>query len=316
MNLREIDLNFLVVFDAIYQQQNLTKTGKQLNMSQPAVSNALNKLRDIFNNPLFVKTSQGMKPTPRAESLAEPIHQIIQQLEAVLAEPGDYNPQSSKRTFRLSMSDYSEFLILSKLVNALDHAAPEMCLTGVHTSRKERHKLLESGQLDLAIFSRYPNSEDQGKYNTQFSSITDLYSKKLFEERVVVVARQGHPTIENSISQEQFMECRHALFLPHGEISEQDTVDQVLWEQRIKRKVILSTPHTSSHADIIGKTDLIGTTVERYANAVAQEHNLQTLEMPFEMPVFEMTMYWHARVHQDPACQWLREQIFEVCQGI
>ncbi len=316
MNLREVDLNFLVVFDAIYHQQNLTKAGEQLNMSQPAVSNALNKLRDIFNNPLFVKTSQGMQPTPRADALAEPIHQIILQLKSVFLEPRDYRPQVSQQTFRLSMSDYSEFVILPKLLNILSEIAPDIQVTVVHTSRKERHKLLESGKLNLAIYSRYPNQEFQEKYNTQFSSITDLYSNKLFNERVVVTAREGHPFIQNKITMKQFLECSHALFLPHGEIPEHDSVDQILLAQGTKRNVTLRTPHTSSHADIIGKTNLIGTTVERYARATAVENNLQVLEVPFQHPPFEMTMYWHTRVHQDPANRWLREQIKEVCRAI
>ena len=128
MNLRAVDLNFLVVFEAMYQERNQPKAGKRLNMSQPAVSNSLKKLRTIFNDRLFVKTVEGMQPTPKAEKLAPLIHEVINQLKSIYSEFAEFQPKSSKQVFRLTMSDYSEFVILPDLLNRLEKSAPKFRL--------------------------------------------------------------------------------------------------------------------------------------------------------------------------------------------
>jgi len=316
MNLREVDLNFLIVFDGMYQERNQSKTGKRLNMSQPAVSNSLNKLRFIFNDRLFVKTVEGMQPTPKAEELAPLIHEVINQLKSIYSEFSEFQSKSSKRTFRLSMSDYAEFMILPTLINQLEESAPDVQIKVHHTTLKERHRFLSTGKLDLVIFSHYPQDFGQHKFNVQFSTTENLYRYKLFNERIVVIARKNHPAIKEKISLKLFLKLQHAIFFLHKDTFPVDPVDQRLHELCEKRKIKFMTQRTSTLAEIISKTNLIGTMVERYAKKISVLNDLQILELPFNMPTFQMTLYWHARVNHDPANTWLRNEFIKVSQSI
>ena len=315
MNLSGIDLNLLVSFDAIYRTKNLTKAGETLGISQPAVSNALHRLRILFEDPLFVRTSQGMQPTPLAEKLAEPIGNILIQLTFVLQREKDFRPEKCNRTFWLSMTDYSESILLPQLMELLSKEAPKVKIMVFHSSREERHKLMESGKLDLAIFSHYPNnSEGHGKFNIQFKSTTDLFQQKLFDENEMCIARKTHPIIRNTITLQQFLECAHIDFTAHQGISEMGVVDKVLQEKKYKRKIVLQVSNSKTVAEVISKTDLIGVMVERLARSLASFRSLQVLPIPFEMPKLEMTQYWHARNHNDPGHRWLRNLIRNIAK--
>ncbi|MCG8530272.1 MAG: LysR family transcriptional regulator, partial [Desulfovibrionales bacterium] len=174
MNLREVDLNFLVVFEAIFLERNQSRAGKRLNMSQPAVSNALNKLRVIFNDGLFVRTAAGMEPTPKAERLAPHVMGVIQQLKSLYSEFSEFRPETSRQVFRLSMSDYSEAVIFPDLINRLEARAPDIQIKCRHTRFIDRYRLLSTGKLDMAVFSHYPRDFRQEVFNGQFSSTEDL----------------------------------------------------------------------------------------------------------------------------------------------
>lgn len=314
MNLREVDLNFLVVFEAMYRERNQSRAGKLLNMSQPAVSNALNKLRSIFNDRLFVKTAEGMQPTPKSEKLAPLICKVIDQLQSIYSEFSEYQPQSSKQIFRMSMSDYSESMIFPNLLNRLEKSASGVQIKVHHTRLNDRHRFLSTGKLDLAVFSHYPLEFKQDKFNVQFSTTEDLYQQKLFDERVVVIARKNHPQIKGRISLELFLKLQHAIIFLHKDTSPLDSVDQRLRELGKKRKIKFMTQRTATLAEVVGKTNLIGTMVERYAKSFSACHDLQVLELPFDMSDFQMTLYWHARVNHDPANIWLRNEFINVCR--
>lgn len=316
MNLREVDINFLVVFEAIYRERNQSKAGKRLNLSQPAVSNSLNKLRSIFNDRLFVKTIEGMQPTPKAEKLAPLIHDVIIRLKSIFSEFSEFQSESSKQIFRLSMSDYSEFVILPNLLNRLEKSAPKVQVQVHHTKLNERHRFLSTGKLDLAVFSHYSQNFKQDKFNNQFSTTEDLYQGKLFDERVVVIARKNHPKINGDISLKLFLKLQHAVIFLHKDTFPVDSVDQRLFELGEKRKITFMTQRTSTLAEVISKTNLIGTIVERYAKSYSILHDLQVLKLPFEMSTFQMTLYWHARVNHDPANIWLRNEFISVCQSL
>jgi len=316
MNLRSVDLNFLVVFEAMYQERNQSDAGNRLNMSQPAVSNSLNKLRSIFNDRLFVKTAQGMQPTPKAEKLAPLVHEVMNQLISIFSEFSEFQAESSKQVFRLSMSDYSEFVILPSLINRLEKSAPKVQIKVLHTKLIDRHRFLSTGKLDLVVFSHYPQDFEQDKFNVQFSTTEDLYQQNLFDERVVVIARKNHPQIKGKISLELFLNLQHAIIFLHKDTFPVDSVDQRLHELGHKREIKFMTQRTSTLAEVISKTNLIGTMVERYAKSFSILHDLQVLELPFSMSPFQMTLYWHARVNHDPANIWLRNEFINVCKAL
>ncbi len=194
MNLGSVDLNLLVVFDTIYQNKNLTKAGEKLNISQPAVSNALLRLRELFDDPLFVRTSQGMLPTPLAEKISVPIGHVLEELKTVLRKDPEFIPEKCDRTFWLSMTDFSESLILPQMMELLSNEAPKVKITVFHSSREDRHKLMESGKMDLAVYSHYPEKkEGHDKFNIQFTSKAGLYQQKLFDENEMCIVRKNHP---------------------------------------------------------------------------------------------------------------------------
>jgi len=316
MNFKRIDLNLLVVFDIIYQKKNLTKAGENLNISQPGVSNALNRLRELFNDPLFVRTSQGMLPTLKAEELADPIKRVLLDLNNIINIEKEFIPKNCDRTFWLSMTDFSETLLLSRIIERLKQEAPKVNITVFHSNREERHKLLESGKMDLAIYSHYPkHKEGDDKFNIQFTSKTDLYQQKLFDEQEVCVIRKDHPIISQSITIKQFMQCDHIHFAPHQGMKEVGVVEKVLMEQKLKRKIKLKVSNTMAMLDIVSRTDLIGVVVERLAMHFAENRNIKILPVPFEMPKLEMTQYWHERHHNDPPHKWFRNIIHKISKN-
>ena len=313
MNLREVDLNFLVVFEAMFLERNQSRAGKRLNMSQPAVSNALNKLRVIFNDRLFVKTAAGMGPTPKAERLAPHVHKVIQQLKSLYSEFSEFCPETSRQVFRLSMSDYSESVIFPDLINHLEAVAPDIQIKCCHTRFSDRHRFLSTGKLDLAVFSHYPGDFRQEVFNGQFSSTEDLQRLPLFKERVVAIAQRDHPRIHGRMDLETFLDLPHAMISLHNDTLPVDSVDQRLRELGLKRRIKFMTQRTATLAEVVGRTHLIGTMVERYARKYAPCHHLQILDLPFDMAAFEMSMYWHKRVHLDPAHIWLRDMMVSAC---
>ena len=315
MNLREVDLNFLVVFEAIFQERNQSRAGKRLNMSQPAVSNALNRLRSIFNDRLFVKTAEGMQPTPEAERLAPLIDDVIHQLKTIFSEFSQFQPQTSRQIFRISMSDYSESVIFPNLLNRIETSAPRIQIQVLHTKLSDRHQFLSDGKLDMAVFSHYARNFKQDTFNVQFSTTQNLHQEKLFDERVVVIARKNHPDIKGRISLNQFLNLQHAIIFLHNDVSPSDSVDQRLQELGKKRDIRFMTQRTATLAEVISRTNLIGTMVERYAKSFSIRHGLQVIKLPFEMESFQMTLYWHARVHHDPANIWLRNEFIKTCQS-
>jgi DNA-binding transcriptional LysR family regulator len=316
MNFYRIDLNLLVVFEVIYTKKNLTKAGEKLNISQPAVSNALNRLREMFDDPLFVRTSQGMLPTLRAEELADPIKKVLFDLNGIVNMKKVFVPKDCDRTFWLSMTDFSETVLLSRMIERLSTEAPKVNITVFHSNREERHKLLESGKMDLAIYSHYPNRrEGHDKFNIQFTSKSDLYQQKLFDEQEVCVSRKNHPQISNDITIDQFIKSEHIHFAAHQGMKEISVVDKVLMELKLKRNIKLKVSNTMAMLDIISRTDLIGVVVKRLVVNFAENRNIKLLDIPFEMPPLEMTQYWHERHHNDPAHKWFRNIIQQISKN-
>jgi len=295
MRLNKIDLNLFVVFDIIYTERNLTRAAEVLCLTQPTVSNALSRLRKTFSDELFVRTPQGMLPTPVAENNIGQIREALQLLGKSVHEGEQFDPGESSRVFRLSMTDVGEALLLPELMADLGRLAPGMMIESYHTSRRDLPMALSSGQLTLAM--DIPEVAD-----------INLCHAPLFEERHVCVVRNNHPGIRGKLTLKQYLK------LGHINVSNRrkgvGLVDAELNKLGHKRQVQLRLQHYMVAPEIVRHSDLALTVPKHWA----RETDLQILELPFEVPVQKSHLFWHKSADGDHANRWLRERILRLCE--
>lgn len=300
MNLSKIDLNLFVVFDAIYTEANLTRAGHILGITQPAVSNALARLRDTFDDPLFIRTSQGMVPTPMAQNIIGQVRQALNLLRTSIQHCDSFDPTAADKLFRLSIGDLNEAILLPKLFTKLQQIAPHLNIETQPISPRETTKELASGRLDFAIDAPL-NFDPQVKHN------------KLFEDNYVCVVRENHPMLGNGgLSVDHYLELSHIQILPR--FGQSDEVDTVLGRLGIQRKIVFTAQHYLVAPLVIRKSDLAMTVPERFARG---QQNIRILPLPFEeFPTMEAHLYWHESTDQDAANIWMRRCIMELSEVI
>lgn len=297
VKLNKMDLNLFVVFDAVYEARNLTRAGDKLGMSQPAVSNALARLRDVFKDKLFVKTSQGMQPTALAQLLAEPVRQALDLFNLSLCSV-EYDPATSDRVFRLAMTDYGASLLLPELVARLKVLAPKVSIRVQHLTESTIQKSLESGKIDLA-------------FSSQMRVGADFYEKKLYRDRFVCLVRMGHPEVGDTIDIDQFVKLYHILYAPQG--GKLGVVDKELAKSGRSLKIAVYAPHVLTIPSIIEKTDFIATIPERLILPYVGGKKLRLIEPPIVVPGFDMKQIWHQTTANDAPNKWLRSLIADLC---
>ncbi|UPQ84648.1 MULTISPECIES: LysR family transcriptional regulator [Pseudomonadaceae] len=297
MNLNKVDLNLFIVFDAIYTEANLTRAGQIVGITQPAVSNALARLRETFNDPLFVRTAQGMVPTPMAQNIIGPVRNALQLLRVSVQESRTFNPLQANKTFRISMTDLTEAVVLPPLFQRLRRLAPNVKIESMLAKRRETTKELAAGRLDFAMDAPL-NTDPQVRH------------VKLLEDRYVCAMRRGHPMAKDKLSVEEY------LSLSHIHISSRRSglgmVDLALGKMGQQRKIGLRSQHYMMATQVIQQTDMAVTVPERFA----RRHDLHQVPLPVEIPPLETHIYWHESTDQDPANRWMREQMIEIAQQV
>ena len=297
MNLSKVDLNLFIVFDAIYTEANLTRAGQIVGITQPAVSNALARLRETFNDPLFVRTAQGMVPTPMAQNIIGPVRNALQLLRVSVQESRTFNPAQANKTFRISMTDLTEAVVLPPLFQRLRRLAPNVKIESMLAKRRETTKELAAGRLDFAMDAPL-NTDPQVRH------------VKLLEDRYVCAMRRGHPLAKEKLSVEEY------LSLSHIHISSRRSglgmVDLALGKMGMQRKIALRSQHYMMATQVIQQTDMAVTVPERFA----RRHDLHQIPLPVEIPSLETHIYWHESTDQDPANRWMREQMIEIAQQV
>lgn len=301
MNINRIDLNLLVVFEAMIIERNVTRAAQRLHLSQPALSNALTRLRQTLDDPLFVRGPGGMTPTPRAAELAMPISEILERLRQTLSG-SIFDPATAQATYTLSTTDYVAFVLLPGIMERLRREAPGIRIAARIFGGNDPYEQLKSGQADLSI-AFYP------------TRASGLHAEKLFDERFVVVARHGHPALQDGLTLEKFAAAPHALVSPQGG-GFTGVVDQMLAEHGLRRNVVLSIQHFLAVPEIIAQTDLLVTLAERLASRFADSLPLEVLQPPLAIPGFSMSMVWHKRNHVDAGHRWLRQVISEASKSV
>ncbi|ACR30555.1 LysR family transcriptional regulator [Burkholderia glumae] len=289
----ELDLNLIPYLVALDEARNVTRAGDLLGVSQPRVSAALARLREHFGDPLFVRTSRGMEPTPRALALVPAARDALAQIRRGLATPHVFDPAAATGTFSLALSDVGEIVFLPRLLQELARLAPHANLRSVSLPHTEVERGLEAGAVDLAV-GYFP---DLGGSN--------FFQQRLFSHRFICLARRGHPLAGAPLTLEQYLACGHAVVRAEGR--SQEILEQHLAKARLHRRAVLETSHFMSLPFILGRTDLIATVPHAIGYAYAAEHaSITLLEPPLALPRFDLRQHWHRKFHNDPRTSWLR----------
>ena len=291
-----IDVRLLQVFDAIYRTRSVTGAATALDLGQPAVSVALSKLRQHYGDPLFVRTSKGMEPTPLGEGLVRPVRSVLEALDVVLGHRDAFDPATSDRTFRICMTDISQLVLLPKLWETLRATAPNIHIEIIPLT-KDLARLLESGEADLAL-----------GYMPQLEA--GFYQNLLLSQHFVCMVSAHHPRIQHELTLHHFASEDHAVISSSG--SAPLLIDQEIARLGLKRKISLKIPNFIGAALVVEHTDLIITIPSRLGDVLHGRGALRTFPVPFQLPRYEVKQHWHERYHNDPGSQWLRRVIAEL----
>jgi DNA-binding transcriptional LysR family regulator len=297
MNLAGIDLNLLVIFDALMTERQVTRAGERIGLSQPATSNALARLRSLTKDELFIRSSGKLHPTPVGVALAQQIQPALRQIQVALSAGQPFDPITSDRVFNIGMSDYAEFVLLPRILEQLETIAPYIKIQIKSGDRQHRLKLLDRGEIDL-LCGLIPEQIDWHE------------RQLLFREQFVCVCRRNHPFIGDSLSLEEYTSTSHLLVSVQEDMV--GRVDYALKKQDLKRHIALSIPHFLVAPLVLTRTNLIATLPERIAREFASNLNLKILPCPIPLKGFSVYMRWHQSNENNLAHVWLRTLIQEI----
>lgn len=297
MHNHHLDLNLLQVFLTIYREGSLTRAARRLHLTQPAVSHALARLRDQLGDPLFEREGNAMVPTAKARQLFGPVSDTLHALDqALVLQPG-FDPSSARQEFRLGLRDVLEAIALPPLMQQLQKEAPGIGIASVRTERRELESALASGSLDLAVDVLLPLGKD-------------IRHQLVSSERLVVLARRGHPALNGPLTLDRYLEQRHILVSSRRR--GQGVEDFELTRLGLQRDIALRCQHFYAACQVAAGSDLLLTMPEHYARLLHRDTGTSIHPLPMEMPPLDVYLYWHARQQDDPASLWLRQHIVSV----
>lgn len=306
-SLRSLDLNLLPVFDALMKEQHLSRAATQLSMSQPAVSNALKRLRQSLGDELFVRTAHGLTPTPRAHSVYASVQPALQMIRQGCSEQ-DFDPASAQTALKLSMNSAVEFLIAPLLTSWLRQSAPDISLS-IHPDHIEDIPAqLKDGKLDFAI--------DYVSYGEHFRHSV------LSEETLSVICAEQHPHLNGHISPEQFSSLPQVSLIPRPDQAQKQNrfrgtpIEHLMGDQMPARNLTTQVFSFVAIPGIVAATDQIAVVPTRMAGIFRESLPLQTLPLPFSYPPVEIQLIWHKSRHQDQAHQWFRDGIMQIAEKL
>lgn len=301
MNLSRLDLNLLVVFDALMRERNVTRAARRVFLSQPAASHALNRLRDALGDPLFVRNGRDMTPTPRAEALAPVVRDLLAGLDEAL-HGASFTPANLDQTFRLALPDIAEWVLLPRLLPWLRREAPRARLALQDLDLDEFQAQMAKGELDVALVTDVPMRPG-------------LHRKLLVrEERVVGVMRAGHPAVKSPPGRDALRKWpRLAVTLSGGRMA--SPIENSPLARKHLGEIQVSTAHITSAAASLQNSDLVLVIGELAGTTLAQLFGLKLVPLPVRLPPVESSLVWHERTHRDPAQRWFRETILASMAG-
>ena len=298
MDIRNVDLNLLVALDALLAERSVSRAAVRLHLSQPATSAVLARLRELFGDPLLLRSARGMLPTPRALELLGPVKQVLDEIQAIIQPRTAFDPDSAEHTFTLSASDYVEYALLPMLVDHLERKAPRVRLEVRPLDLQTVAKQMEIGEVDLCI---------TGVLNAP----PGLHERPLYAERIVSVVRRDHPGVGAQLTLDTFCSLEHITVSVRGSAFSA-RMDEALAALGRKRHARLSVPHFLLVPEIVARSDMISALPERLALGYADR--LRILEPPIELDGFTVAQIWHERSEREPAQIWLRDVVLKLAQ--
>lgn len=291
--LHEIDLNLLVSLDALLREASVTRAAQRVGVTQPAMSQALARLRTTFDDPLLVRAGRGMVPTALGARLGPPLSSLLGQLDDLIRERAAFRPDTSTRTFRIACLSHFSALHLPALLASVRASAPGVAVVVTHVSYDTLSAELEGGTVDLGIgvFTDQPAGQMQ---------------RKLHEERFLSVLRGSHPALA-AWCLDSFLAYPHGLLTTTGRGT--GAVDGALARLGRERTIAVRIPHFMAAGAVAASSDAIFTVAGRLAYAFAEQYDVAVVEPPLELSVYPVVMRWHRRRHQDPAHRWFRAQV-------
>ena len=306
MNITSVNLNLLLAFEALLEERSVSRAARRVGLSQPAMSNALGRLRAMFSDPLFNRTAAGMSPTARALELAGPVRNGLLQLRSAFAERPNFDPAVSTRTFRLAMTDYAELVVLGPLLRRIQRFAPDVQIL---VRRLDRIFIapepeLRAGAFDAAIgFFPEANALEPG-----------TYSRDLFVEKNVCMGRRGHPLMKQRLTLRKFASAGQVAVFYRPD--SRGLIDNILAGHGLKRRLLAATPHFLTIPFVVAESDLIAVGPEGLAARFQKFLHLEVCNSPLPLPLFHMRLLWREHVDADPAHAWLRAQIVDCFRGV
>lgn len=322
MNLAALDLNLLVVFDALMEERNVTRAGRRVGLTQPAVSNALSRLRLLLKDELFVRTPAGMQPTARAQEIAGPVQQALTQIKDAL-EPSGFDPATADLSFTLAAGDYIASTLLPPLMELMRERAPGVRLRVMPANTLDLVQMLDTGECDLAtgLFDGFPER---------------LHGMTLWEETVALVARWDHPLAKGPLDLERLAEASHILISQNGQ-ADDGTSDGYLMSHGLRRQVLnrahlslrrkleerglrltvaLTVPYFSAVLPIVMQSDLVALLPRRTALSLHRLAGLAVRELPCPLEMMPIQCLWHRQATARAPHAWLRRLVTEAAQRV
>jgi len=293
-----LDLRLLEAFEAIYVEKSLTNAALKLSMTQPAVSQALTKMRAHFGDPLFVRTAGGMEPTPRAKELFVSVSVILREARVSLVARPVFDPTSSGREFVIATTDLGAAAILPPLIEAVRQRAPQTRILSINSDAHDLNEELGAGDINLAI-GNFPNLQ------------SGIYCQGLYQESYVLLAHRDRAARAGEMNLETFCKARHVLVTAgsghfHGEVEKR-------LRALIRPEHVVATVSSFLVAPLVARdNDLLVIVPQRVASIFATMMSLEELPLPIELPAYPITQYWHARYHNDPGTVWMRRLVYEL----
>lgn len=299
LNLRTIDLNLLVIFEALYSTGNTSRAAERLGMSQPAVSNALRRLRELIGDPLFVRHARGLKPTIKSHEIIHPVRESLAVIGRQFVNADSIDLATYQRLFRIIIIDPLEPIMMPPVVRTITTKAPHIEIECIQADGKFAEAVRE-GAADLACIS-FP------------TDTTDLVVKPICSVDFVVISRRNHPAIKKPLDADTFFKLRQTGIT--RELRGMTGVEKNLVAQDIKRRTPYMAAKIWSLPPMIQRTDLVSLIPRRFAQEVAANFELDIHELPFKMPEQHMYMMWHVNSEHDPGHRWLREAMMQALQN-
>ncbi|QBK03934.1 LysR family transcriptional regulator [Hylemonella gracilis] len=302
LNFRTLDLNLLRVFNEVMTERSLTKAASKLALTQPAVSNALRRLREALGDELLRRNGQGLEPTPRAMALWPAVQQALRQLQETLA-PGHFVPAEATTTFVLAMADATAAELIPGLVHVLDQEAPGVSIRVVPLTTRDPRRLLDEEEADLAV-GYFPAVMAALTAQAQAGETVPYEHQRLYLSHYVCVMRRGHPLAEQELTPQRYCAARHLLVTFSGR--PWGFIDEALQGLGLRRNIVLTVNQFFTAGRVVAGSNLLTVLPQHFVNATGIADHLVLRELPFAVPAIHVDALWHRRLRHHPAHAWLR----------